>query len=127
MSVRIDKWLHVARVYKSRTLATKACEVSRVQVNGVQVKPHRELRIGDRVEAEVTRDWTRILVVVELAEKTLPKAEVARLFEDLSPPRPPSDAIARALRGRPARRDPGAGRPTKRERRDIEAWHKASD
>jgi ribosome-associated heat shock protein Hsp15 len=120
--VRVDKWLHVARVYKTRTLAAKACDLSRVRVNGVAVKPHRELRLGDRIEAEVTRDWTRLLVVRELADKTLPKVEVRRLFEDLSPPRPAPDAYSRALRRPPVVRTKGAGRPSKKQRRAIDAW-----
>ena len=122
MTVRVDKWLHVARVFKTRSLATRACQLSRVRVNGVAVKPHRLLALGDRVEAEVTPDWTRVLVVRELAERTLPKAEVPRLFEDLSPPRPSADPLARALRRPPVQRERGAGRPTKQERRRIEAF-----
>jgi len=121
MGVRVDKWLHVARVFKTRSLATRACQLSRVRIDGVAVKPHRELRLGDRVEIEVTREWTRILVVRELAEKTLPKAEVPRLFEDLSPPRPTADPMQRLLRRPPVVRERGAGRPTKRDRRKIES------
>jgi len=122
MDVRIDKWLHVARVFKTRSLATRACQLSRVRVNGVAVKPHRALAIGDRVEAEVLPDWTRVLVVRELADRTLPKAEVPRLFEDLSPPRPTADPMQRLLRRPLVARDAGAGRPTKRDRRAMEAW-----
>ena len=122
MGVRLDRWLHVARVYKTRSLATKACQLSRVTVNGVAVKPHRELQLGDRVEVEVTPDWKRVLVVRELAEKTLAKSEVPRLFEDLSPPRPSADPLARLLRRPPVARDTGAGRPTKRQRREIDGW-----
>jgi ribosome-associated heat shock protein Hsp15 len=122
MDVRIDKWLHVARVYKTRSLATRACQLSRVRVNGVAVKPHRALAVGDRIEAEITPEWTRVLVVRELTERTLPKAEVPRLFEDLSPPRPGADPFERALRRPPVRREAGTGRPTKRERRKIEAF-----
>jgi ribosome-associated heat shock protein Hsp15 len=122
MGVRVDKWLHVARVFKTRTQATHACDLSRVRVNGVAVKPHRSLVIGDRVEAEVTPEWTRILVVRELAERTLPKAEVPRLFEDLSPPRPTRDSPEHLLTRPIVRREAGAGRPTKKERRDIDAW-----
>jgi ribosome-associated heat shock protein Hsp15 len=121
-AVRLDKWLHVARVFKTRSLATRACQLSRVRVNGVAAKPHRALVLGDRVEAEVTSEWTRVLVVRELAERTLPKAEVPRLYEDLSPPRPGADPYERALRRPPVRREAGAGRPTKRERRRIEAF-----
>jgi ribosome-associated heat shock protein Hsp15 len=122
VSVRVDKWLHVARVFKTRSLATRACQLSRVRVNGAAVKPHRVLALGDRVEAEVTPEWTRVLVVRELAERTLPKAEVPRLYEDLSPPRPSADPLARALRRPPVRRERGAGRPTKQERRRIDAF-----
>lgn len=121
-TVRLDKWLHVARVFKTRSLATRACQLSRVRVNGVAVKPHRPLALGDRVEAEISPDWTRVLVVRELCERTLPKAEVPRLFEDLSPPRVSADPVERALRRPPVRRAAGAGRPTKRERRKIEAF-----
>lgn len=120
--VRIDKWLHVARVFKSRALASRACQLSRVRVNGSAVKPHRPLTVGDRIEAEVGVDWTRVLVVRELADKTLPKAEVPRLFEDLSPPRPSADPLTRLLRRPLVRREAGAGRPTKRERRAMEAY-----
>jgi ribosome-associated heat shock protein Hsp15 len=122
MDVRIDKWLHVARVFKTRSLATRACQLSRVRVNGVAVKPHRALAVGDRVEAEVLPDWTRVLVVRELADKTLAKAEVPRLFEDLSPPKPTADPLQRLLRRPLVAREAGAGRPTKRDRRAMEAW-----
>lgn len=125
--VRVDKWLHVARVYKSRSLATRACQLSRVRVNGVAVKPHRVLAVGDRVEAEVGPDWTRVLVVRELAEKILPKVEVPRLFEDLSPPRPMADPVTRAMRRPPVLREKGTGRPTKKQRREIEAWEEPAD
>ncbi len=127
MEVRIDKWLFVARVFKSRSLAAKACEISRVRVNGVTVKPHRLVAVGDRIEAEVAGDWTRVLVVRELAGKTLPRAEVPRLFEDLSPPRPAADPMARLLRRPPVQRAPGSGRPTKKERRAMEAWDGGTD
>ena len=125
--VRVDKWLHVARVYKTRSLATRACQLSRVRVNGVAVKAHRELKLDDRIEIEVTPDWTRILVVRELVGKTLPKAAVPRLFEDLSPPRPAADLFARALRRPPVAREKGAGRPTKKQRREIDAWSGGED
>ena len=122
MSTRLDKWLTIARVYKTRALAVHACDLSRVRVNGVAVKPHRNLVIGDRIEAEVGGDWTRTLVVREIADKPLPKAEVPRLFEDLSPPRPAADPLARLLRRPPVAREKGAGRPTKKERRLMDEW-----
>lgn len=121
--VRLDKWLQVARVFKTRSQATKACALGRVCVNGLAAKPHRALALEDRVEVE-KGDWTQVLVVKELRDKTLPKAEAARVYEDLSPPKPPPDPFARLLRQRPAQRARGAGRPTKKERREIDRLRK---
>jgi ribosome-associated heat shock protein Hsp15 len=120
-SVRLDKWLQVARVFKTRTQATRACALGRVTVNGADCKPHRQLVAGDRVEVALG-ERRRILVVRELRDRPVPKAEAATLYEDLSPPPPPPDPAARALRAAPARRDAGAGRPTKRERRELDRW-----
>jgi ribosome-associated heat shock protein Hsp15 len=122
MDVRIDKWLHVARVFKTRTLAARACQLSRVRVNGTPVKPHRQVAVGDRVEAEVTPEWTRVLVVRELAQRPIAKVEVPKLFEDLSPPRPARDSMLRLLKKPVVERETGTGRPTKRDRRAMEAY-----
>ncbi len=117
MAVRLDKWLQVARAFKTRSQATRSCTLGRVRVNGLVAKPHRSLELDDRVEIDMGRGWTRILVVRELRDKTLPKAEAQRIFEDLSPPRPQLEPL---LRGGPARRDRGSGRPTKRDRRRLD-------
>ncbi len=121
MSVRLDKWLQVSRMFKTRTQATHACELSRVLVNGQPAKAHRHLAPGDRIEL-TQGDWDRILIVKELKDRTVPKAEAALLYEDQSPPKPASDPLARLLRRPPALRDPGAGRPTKKDRREMEKW-----
>jgi ribosome-associated heat shock protein Hsp15 len=126
MSVRLDKWLQVARRYKTRTQATHACDLGRVKVNGQPAKPHRQLAPGDRVEL-TQGDWDRVLIVKELRDKPVPKAEAATLYEDQSPPRPAADPLARLLRQPPVRRDPGAGRPTKKDRREMERWEMESD
>jgi len=119
--VRVDKWLQVARAFKTRTQATHACDLGRVRVNGIAVKPHRALAVGDKVEVEIA-DWTRVLVVRELADKPLPKTDVPRIFEDLSLPRPAPDSMARLMRRPPVQREAGAGRPTKRDRRDMQRF-----
>jgi ribosome-associated heat shock protein Hsp15 len=124
MSVRLDKWLQVARMYKTRTQATHACDLGRVKVNGQQAKPHRQLVPGDRVEL-LQGDWERVLIVKELRDKPVPKAEAAGLYDDQSPPRPAPDPLARLMRRPPILREAGAGRPTKKERRDIERWNEA--
>lgn len=118
-TVRLDKWLQVARVFKTRSQATRACNLSRVRVNHVTAKAHKNLALDDRVEIELG-DWTRVLVVKELRDKTLPKAEVPRIFEDLSPPKPQLDELERLMRRRPVAREKGAGRPSKKERRELD-------
>ncbi|HVR97238.1 MAG TPA: RNA-binding S4 domain-containing protein [Thermoanaerobaculia bacterium] len=121
MSVRLDKWLQVARIFKTRAQATHACDLGRVQVNGQPAKPHRHLAIGDRIE--VTQgDWDRVLIVRELKDRPVPKTEAAGLYEDLSSPRPTLDPVERLMRRPPALRPQGAGRPTKKDRREMDRW-----
>ncbi len=121
MKVRLDKWLQVARAFKTRSQATRACSLGRVRVNGYPAKPHRTLALEDTVEIDL-RDWTRVLVVKELRDKTLPKAQAARVFEDLSPPKPQLDRFERLAKAPPARRERGTGRPCKRDRRVMEKF-----
>jgi ribosome-associated heat shock protein Hsp15 len=121
MSVRLDKWLQVARMFKTRTKATHACDLGRVRVNGQSAKPHRQLAVGDRVEL-TQGDWDRVLIVQDLKDKPVPKAEAPKLYEDLSPPRPAPDPLARLMRRPLVTREAGAGRPTKKERRDMEGF-----
>jgi len=121
MSVRLDKWLQVARMFKTRTQATHACDLGRVRVNGQSAKPHRQLVPGDRIEL-AQGDWERVLIVKELRDRPVPKAEAPGLYEDQSPPRPVADPLARLMRRPLAQREAGAGRPTKKERRELDRW-----
>ncbi|REJ79912.1 MAG: RNA-binding S4 domain-containing protein [Acidobacteria bacterium] len=120
MSVRVDKWLQVARVFKTRTAATRACTLGRVSVNGARAKPHKTLELEDTVQVEMKHGWERILIVKELRDKTLPKEQVSRIFEDQSLPRPQLSEMEKQQRRPPVQRDPGAGRPTKRDRRRLD-------
>jgi ribosome-associated heat shock protein Hsp15 len=126
MPVRLDKWLQVARMFKTRTQATHACELGRVRVNGQPAKAHRPLAAGDRVEL-AQGDWERVLVVRELRDRPVAKAEAAGLYDDQSPPRPAPDPLQRLLRRPPVLRPGGAGRPTKKDRRDIQRWEGEED
>lgn len=119
MIVRIDKWLQIARIFKTRTRATNACTAGRVRVNGATVKAHKNLSLEDRVEIQF-RDWRRILIVKKLPERAVRKGEAPTLYDDLSPPRPRLDPLDRLLRQASEARDKGKGRPTKKERRQIE-------
>jgi len=122
MDVRLDKWLQVARMFKTRSQATRACTLSRVKVNGLDAKPHKSLAVGDRIEIERADDWTQVLEVRELRDKPVRKDLAAGLYEDLSPPRPELTAVERLMKAPPVRRERGRGRPTKKDRREMERW-----
>ena len=85
-SVRLDVWLDVACLFKTRSEAQRACKIGRVAVNGAAAKPHRELRLGD--ELIITRPLGRkqTIVVRGLADKNIAKTEARELYEDRTPP-----------------------------------------
>lgn len=114
-SLRVDKWLWAARVFKTRSLASTACDGGKVDINAEAAKPARRVRAGDRIEVSLPRGRRRILKVVAIGDRR-GSAEAARaLFEDLTPPEP-----LRPRQAPPPFREPGAGRPTKRQRREID-------
>jgi ribosome-associated heat shock protein Hsp15 len=114
-SVRIDKWLWAARVFKTRSLAADACDGGKVHLNDQAAKPSKLVRPGDSVNVTLPQGRRRILKVVAVDDRRGSAQVAAKLFEDHSPPPPP-----RAPFVRPPFRAPGAGRPTKRERRDLD-------
>lgn len=113
--MRVDRWLWAARVFKSRSLAADACDGGKVDVNAQSVKPARAVRPGDVVRVTLPRGRQRILKVARLDDRRGPATTARELFEDLTPPEPPRTRLAP-----PPRREPGAGRPTKRERRQLD-------
>ena len=122
MVVRLDKWLQVARVFKTRSQATRACVLGRVRVRGVVAKAHRKVSVDDRIEVR-HKGRTRILLVKELRNKPVPKAQARTLYEDLSvePSRLPPSSFLQIPSARTAK-----GRPTKRDRRRIDRWRRDS-
>jgi ribosome-associated heat shock protein Hsp15 len=116
-SVRLDVWLDVACLYPTRSQAKAACEGGKVDVNGAHAKAHREIRPGDRLTITTRRGDPREVIVRGLAERSLPKAEARKLYEDVTPPVPPEIAEARRLDRLLAPRE-DAGKPDKRERRE---------
>ncbi len=117
-SLRIDRWLWFARFFKSRSLAAKICSERRVRVNGAVVaRPNHRLRTGDVLTFPQGRE-IRVVRVAALGLRRGPAAEARTLFEDLSERPGPGRAEHPSPAG-PARRDGGAGRPTKADRRDI--------
>jgi ribosome-associated heat shock protein Hsp15 len=81
-------------------------------------KPHRLTSLEDRVEVGLG-DWTRILIIKGIREKPVPKKLAPELYQDLSPPRPRLDPVDRVMKQSLETREPGKGRPTKKERRLI--------
>lgn len=113
---RIDRWLWFARVLKSRTLAATLVEEGRVRVNRVRtVKASQVVRPGD-VLTIALGERVRVLKVVAAGVRRGPASEAQGLYEDLTPPPPPREARPVT----PAEREPGSGRPTKRDRRRID-------
>jgi ribosome-associated heat shock protein Hsp15 len=114
-SIRIDKWLWAARVFKTRSLAADACEGGKVDVNDQAAKPAKLVRAGDSIKVTLPQGRRRVLKVLAVDERRGSASVAARLFEDHSPPEPP-----RLRYAPPPFRAPGTGRPTKRERRDLD-------
>jgi len=113
-SARVDSWIWAVRVLKTRSAATAASKAGHVRVNDERAKAAQAVRIGDEVRVR-TGEGERILIVRRLIVKRVSAQVAAECFDDLTPPPPP-----REERVLTAVRDRGAGRPTKKDRRDIE-------
>jgi ribosome-associated heat shock protein Hsp15 len=113
-STRVDSWIWSVRLLKTRSLAAAACRAGHVRVNGERVKPAHAVRPGD--EVRLRHDGReRVVVVSRVISKRVGAPVAAECYVDNSPPPPPREAVAPV-----ALRDRGAGRPTKRERRDLD-------
>lgn len=125
--LRLDKWLWYIRLVKTRTLAQKLVQSGAVRIEGNRITdPAHRLRTGAVLTVTMTHDL-RIFKVLELGSRRGPATEAATLYEDLSP------VLERAPHKRPipvAPREPGSGRPTKRDRRDtarLKGWQGGND
>ncbi len=116
---RLDRWLWFTRLVKTRTLAAKFVESGKVRVNSVRItKPARTVRAGDVITATLHRRL-RIVKVLSAGERRGPASEAQTLYEDLTP-EPVKDEKLTPHPAPAAIREPGAGRPTKRERRKLD-------
>ena len=118
--VRVDKWLWAARLAKTRALAVDAVKGGRVELNGQRVKPSKEVRPGDELEI-TSGPYRRVVIVHALSDRRRPAKEAALLYEETAASVAARERIAaqRQLEAVPSPR-PG-GRPTKRDRRRMEA------
>ncbi|MCB0547895.1 MAG: RNA-binding S4 domain-containing protein [Phaeodactylibacter sp.] len=122
--VRVDKWLWSVRIFKSRTIATDACKSGKVKLEGVPVKAAQQIQIGDVLEVR-KNGFNFQFKVVELIQKRVGAPIAQTCYEDLTPEEELNKYKAWFI-GKAAaeQREKGAGRPTKRERRDIERFKK---
>lgn len=121
-SVRADAWTWAVRVYRTRSMASAACKAGHVSVNGAKVKPSHAVKVGDKVEA-LTPGGPKIYVVKRVIAKRVGAVVAAECVEDHSPPPLPKEERPAVV----AQRDPGAGRPTKRDRRRLDALKARSE
>ncbi|TFC30939.1 RNA-binding S4 domain-containing protein [Cryobacterium sp. TMT2-18-3] len=113
-TARVDSWTWAVRMFKTRSQATAACRAGHVKVNGERAKSAQTVRIGDEVRVRIS-GFDRILVVAKIMVKRVSAPVAAECFVDQTPPPPPREEVALL-----PMRDRGAGRPTKRERREID-------
>lgn len=118
--MRLDQWLWAVRVFKTRSLAVTAIKAGHVKIKGENTKPAHEARAGEIVTVRVGV-MTRTLRVIDAPKSRVAGKLVAQFADELTPPEEFEKQRALAL-GFPGARPRGAGRPTKRERRELDEW-----
>ncbi len=126
--VRLDVWLDVACLFKTRSQAQQACKRGRIEVNGQRGKPHRLVRPGDEVRISIPGGSRRILEIVDIESTHVPRSRARELYVDHTPPPSREELELRRLQrlASPPRRTRGMGAPKKQERRRLrrikEGW-----
>jgi ribosome-associated heat shock protein Hsp15 len=113
-TVRVDSWLWAVRVFKTRSAATAACRAGHIKVNSERAKAAQPVKVGDEVRVRIS-GFDRVLEVRETLAKRVAATVAATSYVDHSPPLPAPEETALV-----PHRDRGAGRPTKRERRELD-------
>ncbi len=117
---RIDKWLWFSRRFKTRTLAAKFVTSGRIRINNQRItKTSHLVQIGDTITYATPRKVT-VLKVAAMGDKRGPAVDAVELYQDLSPPDLPRNKDA-SITAQSGKREEGAGRPTKKQRREIDA------
>ncbi|NVB37793.1 RNA-binding S4 domain-containing protein [Pseudenhygromyxa sp. WMMC2535] len=112
-SVRVDKWLWAARMFKTRSAASSACTAGHVKIDGESVKAAKPVKAGDHIDV-LTPGGPRELEVVALGERRGPASVARTLYIDHTPPPPPKEETAAVVT-----RERGAGRPKKKDLREL--------
>jgi ribosome-associated heat shock protein Hsp15 len=116
--VRMDKWLWAARFFKTRTLAARACELGRIESNGQQAKPSREVRTGDLLQVKNDSGDFQVEVLV-LSEMRGPAAVAQTLYRETEASRELRLKLAEDRKAMPHFEASREGKPSKRDRREI--------
>ena len=119
--VRLDRWLWAARFYKTRSLASQAVHGGKVQVNGERAKAAKQVGAGDEVRVRLGPYEHRV-IVQGLSERRGPAPEAQRLYQETPESRGARERLAIQLKTAPALHYEGKGRPTKRDRREVDRF-----
>jgi ribosome-associated heat shock protein Hsp15 len=120
--VRLDKWLWAARFYKTRGLAAEAIDGGKVEVNDARAKRAKMVQVGDEVRIRQT-PFEHVVIVRGVSDRRGPASVAATLYEETAESKARREALATQIRSMPAG-DWDSGRPTKRDRREIERFRK---
>ncbi|MBO5014125.1 MAG: RNA-binding S4 domain-containing protein [Paludibacteraceae bacterium] len=120
MEIRVDKYLWAMRIYKTRSIATDACKCGRIKMNGVEIKPSRAFHVGD-VFTVRKGPITYTYRILQLASNRLGAKMVPEYLQDITP-KEQLELLELARYAAQSGRDRGTGRPTKKDRRDIEQF-----
>lgn len=118
-SIRLDKWLWIARFAKTRSKATEVC--NRVRVNRIPGKPSKEVRIGDTLTITINGEY-RTFEILGIAPRPIPPKEARELYRETTPPKVPKEAdeLMKIARQMERQLPKPKGRPTKKDRREME-------
>jgi len=120
-TMRIDKWLWCIRAYRTRSKAAAACKAGHVHLNGQVIKPASPIRVDDTLVVEYPR-LNRTLKVVALLPRRVGAPKAIQHYEDLTPESEYDKLKTQTMAQSLIMRDRGTGRPTKKQRRELEKW-----
>lgn len=124
-TVRLDKWLWAARLFKTRSLASEACRGGKVKINGENAKPSREIKAGELIEVQLS-GIKKTIEVLQPAKNRVGSKLVVDLLKDHTPVEE-YERFDFLRQMKTEQRDRGTGRPTKKDRREINRIKKTDD
>jgi len=123
--VRVDKWLWAVRIYKTRSISTEACRKGHISIGNLPVKASRMVHVGEILKVRKS-PVTRSFRILALSEKRMSAKITAEYLEDITPPEE-LEILEVQKHMRWLSRDPGTGRPTKKERRELDDFFDLQD